>query len=263
MFSATRATIVITGLEWILIAVAAFLAGGVNALAGGGTLLTFPVLTAAGIPAVMANVTNSVALCPGYFGGTLAQRRDLVGQGARLRLLLPIGALGGVVGGWLLLESGEKLFRALVPWLIIGAATLLALQDPLRRWLLQRAAARERHAFATSAAAVPIGLAAIYGGYFGAGLGVIMLATLGLTLDDTLTRLNAVKQALSFVINVAAAIYFLFSGQVAWAVAGVMAVAALAGGAAGGRIAGRIEPALLRKVVVVIGFAVGGFYLSR
>jgi len=113
------------------------------------------------------------------------------------------------------------------------------------------------------AAALPIGLAAIYGGYFGAGLGVIMLATLGITLDDTLTRLNALKQALSFVINVAAALFFMFSDHVAWPVAGVMAVAALAGGAAGGKLAGRLDPALLRKLVVAIGLAVGVFYLTR
>ena len=253
----------VSGAEWAFIALTAFIAGAVNALAGGGTLLTFPVLIAAGLPAVMANVTNSVALCPGYFGGTLAQRKDLAGQGERLKLLLPIGIVCGVAGGWLLLLSGEKLFRALVPYLIIGASILLAAQDPLRRWLLKRAAERDRQAFPTRAAALPIGVAAIYGGYFGAGLGVIMLATLGITLDDTLTRLNAVKQALSFVINVSAAVYFLFSGQVAWTVAGVLAVAALAGGAAGGKLAGRLDPALLRKLVVAIGLAVGGFYLIR
>lgn len=253
----------VTGADWAFIALASFVAGAVNALAGGGTLLTFPVLTAAGLPAVMANVTNSVALCPGYFGGTLAQRKDLAGQRARLLLLLPIGALCGVLGGWLLLVSGEKLFRALVPWLIIGASILLALQDPLRRFLVSRAAARSRQGLTAGAAALPIGLAAIYGGYFGAGLGVIMLATLGITLDDTLTRLNALKQALSFVINVAAAVFFMFSDHVAWPVAGVMAVAALAGGAAGGKLAGRLDPALLRKLVVAIGLAVGVFYLTR
>lgn len=253
----------LTGAEWVYIALAAFVAGAVNALAGGGTLLTFPVLTAAGLPAVMANVTNSVALCPGYFGGTFAQRRDLAGQGARLKLLLPVGAVCGVLGGWLLLVSGEKLFRALVPWLILGASALLALQGPVRRFLVQRAAQRDRHAFSTRAAMLPIGIAAVYGGYFGAGLGVIMLATLGLTVDDTLARLNALKQALAFVINVTAAVYFLFSDHVAWSVAGVMAVAALLGGAAGGRLAGRLDSALLRKVVVAIGVAVGVFYLTR
>lgn len=230
----------------------------VNALAGGGTLITFPVMTAVGIPPVMANVTNAVALCPGYFGGTWAQRKDLAGQGARLKLLLPLGALGGVLGAWLLLASGEKLFRALVPWLILGASALLAAQDPLRRWLIKRG---RPAGDARLGAALPIASAAVYGGYFGAGLGVVMLATLGLTLDDSLTRLNAVKQALSFVINIAAALFFLGSDQVLWPVVGVMAVAALAGGSLGGRLASVIPAARLRLLVIAIGVGVGLFYL--
>ena len=245
-------------LDFALVGAAAFAAGMVNALAGGGTLVTFPVMTAVGIPPVMANVTNAVALCPGYFGGTWAQRKDLVGQGARLRLLLPLGALGGVLGAWLLLQSGEKLFRALVPWLILGASALLAAQDPLRRWLSKRG---RPAGDARLGAALPIATAAIYGGYFGAGLGVVMLATLGLTLDDTLNRLNAVKQALSFVINIAAALFFLGSDQVLWPVVGVMAVAALAGGSLGGRLASRIPAARLRLVVITLGVGVGLFYL--
>ncbi len=252
-----------SGAEMLAIGAAAFAAGVVNALAGGGTLITFPVLTAAGFPAVTANVTNTVALCPGYFGGTYAQRRDLVGQGARMRLLLPVGAAFGVLGGWLLLNSGERLFRALVPYLILGASLLLAVQDPLRRWLQARNARHAAAGHRQAGAAVPVGAAAIYGGYFGAGLGVIMLATLGLTLDDTLTRLNALKQSLSLAINVAAAVFFVSSGQVAWDAAGVMAVAALVGGAAGGRLAGRIRPARLRVLVVAIGMTVGIFYLVR
>jgi uncharacterized membrane protein YfcA len=211
-----------------------------------------------GIPPVMANVTNAVALCPGYFGGTWAQRKDLAGQGARLKLLLPLGALGGVLGAWLLLASGEKLFRTLVPWLILGASALLAAQDPLRRWLSKRG---RPAGDARLGAALPIASAAVYGGYFGAGLGVVMLATLGLTLDDSLTRLNAVKQALSFVINIAAALFFLGSDQVLWPVVGVMAVAALAGGSLGGRLASVIPAARLRLLVIAIGVGVGLFYL--
>ncbi len=245
-------------LDFALVAAAAFAAGMVNALAGGGTLITFPVMTAVGIPPVMANVTNAVALCPGYFGGTWAQRKDLAGQGARLKLLLPLGALGGVLGAWLLLASGEKLFRALVPWLILGASALLAAQDPLRRWLIKRG---RPAGDARLGAALPIASAAVYGGYFGAGLGVVMLATLGLTLDDSLTRLNAVKQALSFVINIAAALFFLGSDQVLWPVVGVMAVAALAGGSLGGRLASVIPAARLRLLVIAIGVGVGLFYL--
>jgi uncharacterized membrane protein YfcA len=245
-------------LDFALVAAAAFAAGVVNALAGGGTLITFPVMTAVGIPPVMANVTNAVALCPGYFGGTWAQRKDLAGQGARLKLLLPLGALGGVLGAWLLLASGEKLFRALVPWLILGASALLAAQDPLRRWLIKRG---RPAGDARLGAALPIASAAVYGGYFGAGLGVVMLATLGLTLDDSLNRLNAVKQALSFVINIAAALFFLGSDQVLWPVVGVMAVAALAGGSLGGRLASVIPAARLRLLVIAIGVGVGLFYL--
>jgi uncharacterized membrane protein YfcA len=245
-------------LDFALVAAAAFAAGMVNALAGGGTLITFPVMTAVGIPPVMANVTNAVALCPGYFGGTWAQRKDLAGQGARLKLLLPLGALGGVLGAWLLLASGEKLFRALVPWLILGASALLAAQDPLRRWLIKRG---RPAGDARLGAAIPIASAAVYGGYFGAGLGVVMLATLGLTLDDSLNRLNAVKQALSFVINIAAALFFLGSDQVLWPVVGVMAVAALAGGSLGGRLASVIPAARLRLLVIAIGVGVGLFYL--
>ncbi|MDH4381181.1 MAG: sulfite exporter TauE/SafE family protein [Gammaproteobacteria bacterium] len=245
-------------LDFALVAAAAFAAGMVNALAGGGTLITFPVMTAVGIPPVMANVTNAVALCPGYFGGTWAQRKDLAGQGARLKLLLPLGALGGVLGAWLLLASGEKLFRALVPWLILGASALLAAQDPLRRWLIKRG---RPAGDARLGAALPIASAAVYGGYFGAGLGVVMLATLGLTLDDSLNRLNAVKQALSFVINIAAALFFLGSDQVLWPVVGVMAVAALAGGSLGGRLASVIPAARLRLLVIAIGVGVGLFYL--
>ena len=252
-----------SGSEMLAIGAAAFAAGVVNALAGGGTLITFPVLTAAGFPAVTANVTNTVALCPGYFGGTYAQRRDLAGQGARLRLLLPVGAVFGILGGWLLLNSGERVFRALVPYLILGASLLLAVQDPLRRWLQARNARHAAAGHGQAGAAVPVGAAAIYGGYFGAGLGVIMLATLGLTLDDTLTRLNALKQSLSLAINVAAAVFFVSSGQVAWDAAGVMAVAALVGGAAGGRLAGRVRPGRLRVLVVAIGMTVGTFYLVR
>ena len=245
-------------LDFALVGAAAFAAGMVNALAGGGTLVTFPVMTAVGIPPVMANVTNAVALCPGYFGGTWAQRKDLAGQGARLKLLLPLGALGGVLGAWLLLASGEKLFRALVPWLILGASALLAAQDPLRRWLIKRG---RPAGDARLGAALPIASAAVYGGYFGAGLGVVMLATLGLTLDDSLNRLNAVKQALSFVINIAAALFFLGSDQVLWPVVGVMAVAALAGGSLGGRLASVIPAARLRLLVIAIGVGVGLFYL--
>lgn len=253
----------LTTLELVLVGLAALAAGAVNALAGGGTLITFPTLIAVGIPAIAASVTNTVALSPGYFGATLAQSRDLRGQRRRLWLLLPAGALGGVVGGILLLNTGERLFQMLVPYLILLASGLLAVQEPLRAWLLRRAQRNGNGQVSESWAILPVGLAAVYGGYFGAGLSVIVLAVLGLTLDDSLTRLNGLKQAIAFSVNIAAAIFFLFSGPVVWSAAVAMAVGALAGGALGGRLAGRIKPVTLRWIVVVIGVAVALIYLVR
>jgi uncharacterized protein len=251
----------LSGLDYVLVALAAVAAGGVNALAGGGTLITFPMLMLAGVPAVAANVTNTVALCPGYFGATLAQSKELAGQKRRLWACLPAGAIGGIVGGVLLLNTGDRVFRALVPFLILLASALLAVQGPLRRWLLRRTGHAERIAVSDKWAAAPVGLAAIYGGYFGAGLSVIVLAVLGLTLDDSLTRLNALKQAIALTVNAAAASFFLFSGQVVWPAALVMAVGALIGGTLGGRLAGRIHPEMLRWIVVAIGATVGVVYL--
>jgi len=253
----------VSGFEFALVGLAAVAAGVVNALAGGGTLITFPMLMAVGVPAVAANVTNTVALCPGYLGATLAQSSDLRGQKERLWLLLPAGGIGGIVGGILLLNTGERVFRELVPFLILLASGLLAAQNRLRAWLVRRS---ERTGSTTAPekwAALPVGLAAIYGGYFGAGLSVIVLAVLGLLLEDSLTRLNALKQAIAFSVNIAAAIFFVFSGQVVWPAALVMAVGALIGGALGGRLASRIKPAILRWIVVVIGIVVAVIYLMR
>ncbi len=253
----------ITGWEFVWLALAAVAAGLVNALAGGGSLISFPMLIAVGVPAVAANVTNTVALCPGYFGATLAQANDLNGQRRRLWLLLPAAALGGVIGAFLLLNTGERLFRTLVPYLILLASVLLALQGPMRAWLQRRANQHSGGVLREEWATLPVGIAAIYGGYFGAGLSVIVLAVLGLALDDSLTRLNALKQAIALTINVAAAIFFLFSGQIEWLAVLVMAAGALAGGAIGGRVAGRISPSTLRWTVVAIGLTISLIYFVR
>lgn len=251
-----------TPLTFILAGVAALVAGAVNALAGGGTLITFPMLTFLGIPAVAANVTNTVALCPGYFGGTLAQWNDLKTQIKRLWLIVPASIVGGVLGGYLLLQTGEKLFKDLVPYLILLASGLLAIQDPVRAWLVRRMG--EGHgAKLEKLTWLPVSLAAVYGGYFGAGLSVIVLSALGLTLEDTLTRLNALKQAVAFSVNVAAAIFFVFSGKVVWSVALVMAVGALVGGTLGGKLAGKVKPSTLRWTVVTIGVIIAIIYFVR
>ena len=249
-------------LHLVLITLAAIAAGAINALAGGGTLLTFPTLIAVGLPAVAANVTNTVALCPGYVGGTLAQFNDLRCQRTRLWITLPAGVIGGLIGGILLLQTGEKLFRELVPFLILLASALLAIQEPVRRWLTRRLS-QGSSAKMEPWSWLPVGLAAIYGCYFGAGLSVIVLAALGITMEETLTRLNALKQIIGFSANVAAAVFFLFSGHVVWLAAAVMAVGALIGGTLGGRLAGRVQPSTLRWIVVSIGVVVSIIYFIR
>jgi uncharacterized membrane protein YfcA len=254
--------VALSALDLALAGLAAVAAGAVNALAGGGTLITFPTLPARGLPAGAANVTNTIAMAPGHLGATLAQKRDLAGQRARVRRLVPAALLGGLVGGLLLLVTSERVFRQLVPFLILLASALLAVQEPVRAWLLRRLGTRS-HASHEALAVLPVFAASIYGGYFGAGLSVIVLAALGLLLDDSLTRLNATKQAIGFAANTAAALLFLFSGQVYWPAGLVMAVGAVAGGAIGGRLAGRIRPATLRLVVVAVGVVVALVYLLR
>ncbi len=165
--------------QYVLIGIGAFLAGGVNALAGGGTLITFPLLTARGIPAVIANVTNTVALCPGYFGATLAQWKEIAEQKERLWRYGPTAFVGGILGGVLLLRTGERIFSGLVPYLILTASLLLAIGNPLRNWLNQREKQGRVGHSPEIFSILAILVAATYGGYFGAGLSVIFLAFLG------------------------------------------------------------------------------------
>ena len=253
----------LSGYELALAGLAAFAAGIINAIAGGGTLISFPALVALGIPEVAANITNTVALCPGYLGGSLAQRKDLRGQGRRLWLLIPVGIIGGICGGMLLLLVSDQVFRILVPFLILFASLLLAVQGRVRDWIIRHAGPENPDDDGVKKAIVPIGLTAVYGGYFGAGQSVIILSVLGLFVKDTLTRLNALKQCITLGSNVAAAVFFLFSGMIVWPVALVMAAGALLGGAAGGKIAGRINPELLRWTVVIIGVSIGILFLVR
>src|SRR5262245_37777824 len=244
--------------SFALVGGAALAAGAVNAIAGGGSLISFPALVAAGLSPVVASLTNTVALCPGYLGATLAQRRDLVGQGNRAARVLPFGAVGGIAGALLLLATGEAAFDIVVPFLILFAAVLLALQDRVRDRLVGT-----RGAHAIGWAAVAVGVSAIYGGYFGAGLGVMILAGLGVVIDDSLIRINALKQSVSLVVNVAAALVFVVSGRVDWPIAGVMAVGALAGGVIGGAIASRVPANVLRWTIVAGGVVLAGVYFAR
>ena len=252
-----------TEIELVVVGVAAILGGAVNALAGGGTLITFPVLLGVGVPAVAANVTNTVALCPGYLGGALAQFKDLSGEERTLYIFGITSALGGLAGGVLLLNTGEETFRVLVPYLILFAAGLLAIEDPVHRWHSRGVSKGEGQHGNAIWKMFPVFLASIYGGYFGGGLSVIVLAVLGLVSHEPLRRLNALKQVIALCVNVAAAIFFLFSGKVVWSAAAVMAVGALVGGGIGGLAADWVRPSVLRGIVVVFGVAISIGYFVR
>ncbi|MEP7204321.1 MAG: sulfite exporter TauE/SafE family protein [Ilumatobacteraceae bacterium] len=246
--------------DHIIAAIAAAGAGGVNAIAGGGTLISFPTLIALGAGRVSANVTNTVALCPGYFGGAVAQRSQLPGQRARLVRLSIAAGLGGLAGSVLLLATGEAVFTKLVPWLILLACALLGGQNYIR----ERLGIGTRSHGAPSAIVVgSTFVVSIYGGYFGAGLGIALLAVLGLVIDESLPRLNALKQVLALVINVVAACFFAGSGEVIWTLAAVMAPASLLGGFAGGKLVTKINPAALRAIVVTYGTVLAVYYLVR
>jgi uncharacterized protein len=246
---------------------AALLAGAVNAVAGGGSLLSFPALLAVGYPALTANVTNSVALTPGYFGGTIGYRHELTGQRARALALGATSAVGAVVGAFLLLISSAALFERIVPFLIFLACGLLAAQTRLARLVGERRKDRDedptapRRPAAADRQTLPLlgaqFLAAAYGAYFGAGVGIMILAILGIFLADSLQRLNALKGLLSLLISVVAAVAFALFAEVSWVAVALMAVASLLGGQLGVVLARRLDDRTLRWLVIVFGVAVG------
>jgi uncharacterized membrane protein YfcA len=239
--------------DLLLVGGAGLLAGAVNAVAGGGTLLSFPALLAVGVPPVTANITSSVGLLTGYAGGSVAYRRELTGQGRRLRALLPAALAGGVAGAVLLLLTPQDTFRAIVPYLVLLSCALLAAQPRLARAL----GGHERGSVEVHwAARAGVGLGAVYGSYFGAGLGVLLLAVLGILVADELQRLNALKGLLSLVVNVVGVVVFLVSAQVSWGYAALLAVTAYLGGTLGVSVARRLSPALMRAAVVTLGVVV-------
>jgi uncharacterized membrane protein YfcA len=249
----------ISVLGHVLAGFGAMAAGTVNAVAGGGTLITFPLLTAVGVPSVRANATNTIALCPGYVAGTYAQRADLVGLGHGVRAQAVVAALGGLAGSVLLVLSPESAFRVLVPFLVLLATVLLAMQDRLRRWVTGRG----QHQAHGTIGLVGVFFAAVYGGYFGAGLGIMLVAILGIFSDLTFTRLNAVKQLLAFLINTSAAAFLCFSGKAVWTLVAVMAPAAMIGGTMGGRLARVVPAQRLRSGVIALGLVVSAIYFIR
>jgi len=230
-------------------------AGLINAVAGGGTLLSFPVLVWAGRDPIVANATNALALWPGSIAGALGLRRELVGHKSLLALLLPPALVGAVVGGWLLLRTPTRTFSALVPYLVAAATLLMALQRPLRR--LGGAPDREEGAAHRGASAVGLILGqlvvSIYGGYFGAGMGILMLAALGLYGVRSIHERNALKNVLAAATNGLAGAYFAASGAIAWGDALVLGAGAALGGYAGGALGRRLGRKAAEGVVVAIG----------
>ncbi|HUZ08614.1 MAG TPA: sulfite exporter TauE/SafE family protein [Acidimicrobiales bacterium] len=241
-----------TGRDLLLLA-AGFGAGVVNGVAGGGTLVSFPTLLAMGYPALTANVTNTVGIWPGYIGGVTGFRSEIGDQRSHLVEMAPLSLLGAVVGSVLLLTTPPSDFARLVPWLVLGASALFALQPVLARLLSRHEQARTRRALLVGG----LFLTAVYGGYFGAGLGVMLLAVLGMTLPDTLARTSGLRMALSVLVNGVAALVFIVHGSIVWQAAAMLAIGSLFGGWAGALLARRLPATWLRVLIVAIGVATG------
>jgi uncharacterized membrane protein YfcA len=247
----------VTGPHAVLLVVAGLAAGVSNGVAGGGTLLSFPALLAVGYPAITANVTSTVGLWPSTLGGSAGFRRELTTQGKRVRALVPAACAGGLIGSILLLTTPASAFRSVVPYLILAACALFASQPLIARTLRRVRGETEgdpkTHTPWTAVAGTLV--AAVYGGYFGAGLGIILLAVLGTVLHDALHRINGLRTILAMAVNLIALLVFVFAAHVAWSAAGLLAVASGVGGYTGARLSRRLPAWVLRIVVVAFGLA--------
>ena len=250
--------------EAIFLAAAAFMAGGINGVAGGGSLVSFPALLVAGYPSKVANVTNTTALWPGYLGGTIGYRSLLGSQRGTIARLSASSILGAIAGSVILLATSESTFDAIVPFLILFGAGVLAFQARLARIAARfRGASRHESGQVTAELHVGVFALAVYGAYFGAGLGTLTLAVLGVLLPDELHRSNALKGVLSLLINAVAVVWFAAFGPVEWPAALVMAAAALAGGYLGVRIARQFTARVLRIAIVAYSVFVAAVLLIR
>ncbi len=240
-----------------LVLAAGLCAGAVNAIAGGGTLISFPALLATGLSPVTANITSSVGLLSGYLGGSVGYRNELAGQRQRIRALAVSSALGGIFGALLLLFTPGDAFAAAVPFLIFISCALLAVQPRLARAVAARRSTDTEGGDGTGwLVRAGVLVSAVYGSYFGAGLGVLLLAVLGILVHDQMQRLNALKGLLSLGINLVGVTVFVVSGEVAWFAAALLAVAAYVGGLLGVRVARVLPARVLRFAVVTLGAVV-------
>ena len=241
-------------LEALLVLVAGVWAGAINTLVGSGSLVTFPVLLAVGYSPLTANVSNNLGVVPGSVSGAYGYRRELRGQRGRLARFAPICALGGVAGAVLLLALPASAFEAIVPAFVAAGVVLVVLQPRINRRLAQR---RSEHAreHGGAPALLGTGLTGVYGGYFGAAQGVLLLAILGIAIDDDLQRVNALKVVLAGLVNFVAAIVFVLAAHIAWGAVALIAVGSAIGGQLGARVGRRLPAPALRAVIVVVGLA--------
>jgi uncharacterized membrane protein YfcA len=229
-------------------------AGTINTVVGSGTLVSFPILVAVGLPPVTANVSNTIGLVPGSLTGAWGYRRELRGQGHRLRWLMPATTLGGTIGAVLLLRLPESAFEAVVPVLIGLGVVLVMLGPRISRWMVahheSRGGVPERGAWWVWPAVLGTG---VYGGYFGAAQGVLLMAIFGIGIDDHVQRHNAIKNVLAALVNAVAAAVFIAVADVDWWAVLLLAVGAIIGGLIGASIGRRLSPTLMRAVIVVVG----------
>ncbi|HYM54343.1 MAG TPA: sulfite exporter TauE/SafE family protein [Solirubrobacteraceae bacterium] len=237
--------------EIVSIALAGLAAGTINTVVGSGTLITFPVLLAFGYAPVTANVSNTIGLVPGSVSGAIGYRRELAGQRRRLVRLGAMSLLGGITGAMLLLVLPASAFKAIVPVFIAGALVLTVLQPRLSGWLVKREIDLERSGSVLAPFAVY--LTGIYGGYFGAAQGILLLAILGVALNQDLHRTNALKNVLAGLVNGVAGVYFMIAAHVEWAPAGIIAGASILGAQLGARYGRRLPPRVLRAIIVAVG----------
>ena len=240
-----------TLLESLGIVAAGVFAGGINTVVGSGTLVTFPVLLAVGYPPVVANVSNSLGLVPGSVSGAIGYRDELVGQRERLIRLGVASVLGAIIGAILLLTLPPDAFETIVP-VLIAIALILVVAQP---WLSKHVAAREGAATAHGGVGVWLGVlcTGIYGGYFGAAQGILLVGFMGILLDERLQRINAVKNVLTALVNLVAGLVFIAVADVAWAAVGLLALGSVVGGQLGAKVGRKLSPAVLRGVIVVVG----------
>jgi uncharacterized membrane protein YfcA len=242
--------------ESLLILFVGFVAGNVNTIVGSGSLVTFPTLIALGYPPLMANVTNTIGLAPGSASGSVGYRRELSGQRNRAMRLAVIAAVGGALGAGLLLWLPASAFERIVPVLILVACGLMIVQPRLSAFVRARATAQHEDRGLSSLLPIAVTGTSLYGGYFGAAQGVILMAVLGVLVDDDLQRLNALKNVLTAVVNITAALIFAVTTAVAWDAALLLAMGSIVGGQMGAKLGRRINPTLLRVAIVSVGLLV-------